>query len=176
MPLDVVKDAIAGFHGVQRRFTLVAQPSIERDGARGDVLIIDDYGHHPAEVEVTLDAAQRGFERRVVVAFQPHRYSRTQALFAEFTRAFNNADVLLVTEVYAAGEAPIPGATGAELTRAIRAHGHRNVRYVADKADVAAALHEIVRPGDIVFALGAGDINAQVRELAKRLAAEGPAT
>mgnify|MGYP003593760286 CR=1 FL=1 len=175
VPLDVVKEAIAGFHGVQRRFTLVGQPSIERDGARGDVLIIDDYGHHPAEVEVTLDAAQRGFERRVVVAFQPHRYSRTQALFAEFTRAFNNADVLLVTEVYAAGEAPLPGATGAELTRAIRAHGHRNVRYVADKADVAGALHEIVRPGDIVFALGAGDINAQVRELARRLEAEGRA-
>ncbi len=173
VPLDVVKEAIAGFHGVQRRFTLVGQPTIEREGKRGDVLLIDDYGHHPAEVEVTLDAAQRGFERRVVVAFQPHRYTRTQALFSEFTRAFNKADVLFVTEVYAAGEAPIPGATGAELTQAIRAHGHRNAHYVADKRDLADALEKIVRPGDIVFALGAGDINAQVRELCRRLEAEG---
>ena len=172
VPLDVVKEAIAGFHGVQRRFTVVSQPTITRGGKTGDVLLIDDYGHHPAEVEVTLDAAQRGFERRVVVAFQPHRYTRTRDLFGEFTRAFNKADVLLVTEVYAAGEAPIAGANGEHLANAIRAHGHKNVRYVADKKDVATELEKIVRPGDIVFALGAGDINAQIRELSKRLEAE----
>lgn len=172
VPLDVVKEAIAGFHGVQRRFTVVSQPTITRGGKTGDVLLIDDYGHHPAEVEVTLDAAQRGFERRVVVAFQPHRYTRTRDLFGEFTRAFNKADVLLVTEVYAAGEAPIAGANGEHLANAIRAHGHKNVRYIADKKDVAGELEKIVRPGDIVFALGAGDINAQIRELSKRLEAE----
>jgi len=172
VPLDVVKEAIAGFHGVQRRFTVVGQPTIERDGKRGDVLIIDDYGHHPAEVEVTLDAAQRGFERRVVVAFQPHRYTRTRDLFQEFTRAFNKADVLLMTDVYAAGEAPIAGASGEALAHAIRAHGHKNVTYVGDKTHVASALEKVVRPGDIVFALGAGDINAQVRELHRRLEAE----
>ena len=88
-------------------------------------MIVDDYGHHPAEIEATLDAAQRGFDRRVVVAFQPHRYTRTQALFDEFTRAFNKADVLFVTEVYPAGEKPIEGATGEALTEAIRAHGCR---------------------------------------------------
>ncbi len=173
VPLDVVKEAIAGFHGVQRRFTVVGQPTIERDGKKGDVLIIDDYGHHPAEVEVTLDAAQRGFERRVVVAFQPHRYTRTRDLFQEFTRAFNKADVLLLTDVYAAGEAPIAGATGEHLAHAIRAHGHKNVTYVGDKTQVPSALEKVVRPGDIVFALGAGDINAQVRELNRRLEAEG---
>ena len=173
VPLDVVKEAIAGFHGVQRRFTVVGQPTIEREGKRGDVILIDDYGHHPAEVEVTLDAAQRGFERRVVVAFQPHRYSRTRDLFQEFTRAFNKADVLFVTEVYAAGEARIEGATGELLAQGIRAHGHKNVHYVADKNDVATALEKVVRPGDIVFTLGAGDINAQVRELHRRLEAEG---
>jgi len=123
-------------------------------------------------VEVTLDAAQRGFERRVVVAFQPHRYTRTRDLFQEFTRAFNKADVLLMTDVYAAGEAPIAGASGEALAHAIRAHGHKNVTYVGDKTHVASALEKVVRPGDIVFALGAGDINAQVRELHRRLEAE----
>jgi UDP-N-acetylmuramate--alanine ligase len=173
IPLDVTREAVQSFHGVQRRFTVVGEPVILRDGARGDVMIIDDYGHHPAEIEATLDAAQRGFDRRVVVAFQPHRYTRTSALFDEFTRAFNKADVLLVTEVYPAGEAPIAGATGEALTEAIRAHGHHGARYVADKKKVTAALLEIVRPGDLVIALGAGDINASARELAAALGAEG---
>lgn len=174
VPLDVVRDAVARFHGVQRRFTVVAQPALARDGQEGDVMIIDDYGHHPAEIEATLDAAQRGFDRRVVVAFQPHRYSRTQSLFEEFTRAFNKADLLLVTEVYPAGERPIPGATGEALADAIKAHGHHHVRYVADKRHVAAVLREEVRPGDLVIALGAGDINASARELAAALAKEQP--
>ncbi|MBL8613096.1 MAG: UDP-N-acetylmuramate--L-alanine ligase [Myxococcales bacterium] len=171
VPLDVTRDAIASFHGVQRRFTVVGTPPIERDGVRGDVMVIDDYGHHPAEVEATLEAAQRGFQRRVVVAFQPHRYTRTHALFEEFTRAFNRADVLLVTEVYAAGEKPIAGATGESLAKAIRAHGHHAVEYVADKKEVARRLEEIARPGDIVIALGAGDINQSVRELVAKLTA-----
>jgi UDP-N-acetylmuramate--alanine ligase len=169
VPLDVTKEAVASFHGVQRRFTVVGTPTLSRDGASGDVLVIDDYGHHPAEVEATLDAAQKGFDRRVVVAFQPHRYSRTQSLFHDFTRAFNNADVLLVTEVYPAGEKPIEGATGEALSQAIRAHGHHNVTYVPNKADIAKVLHEVVRPGDIVIALGAGDINASARQLVQML-------
>lgn len=176
VPLDVTKEAIASFHGVQRRFTILGKIPLERDGVRGDVLVVDDYGHHPAEVEATLDAAQRGFpDRRVVVAFQPHRYTRTQALFGEFTRAFNHADHLFVTEVYPAGEQPIVGATGASLTEAIRAHGHHAVEFVADKRTVADRLEAIVRPGDLVIALGAGDINAQARELCTRLAARNEA-
>ncbi len=172
VPLDAVREAISSFHGVQRRFTVVGQPALVREGRKGDVMVIDDYGHHPAEVEATLDAAQKGFDRRVVVAFQPHRYTRTHALFEDFTRCFNKADLVLVTEVYPAGEQPIPGATGQALADAIRAHGHHAVRYVADKKDVAQALLDEVRPGDLVIALGAGDINASARQLVAALEKE----
>ena len=172
VPFDVVREAIKSFHGVQRRFTVLGQPAITREGKTGDVMIVDDYGHHPAEVEATLDAAQNGFDRRVVVAFQPHRYTRTESLFDDFTRAFNKADVLIVTDVYAAGEKPIPGATGEALVEAIRAHGHHNVRHIADKKQIAAALIELARPGDLVIALGAGDINASARELLAALEKE----
>jgi UDP-N-acetylmuramate--alanine ligase len=172
VPLDVVREAIAGFHGVQRRFTIVGQPALVKDGKRGDVMIVDDYGHHPAEIEATLDAAQRGFDRRVVVAFQPHRYTRTRSLFDDFTRAFNKADLVIVTEVYPAGEKPIPGATGKALADAIRAHGHHAVHYVADKNRVADELYSVVQPGDLVIALGAGDINASARRLHAMLEGE----
>jgi UDP-N-acetylmuramate--alanine ligase len=172
VPLDVTRDAIASFHGVQRRFTVVATPTITRKGVRGDVILVDDYGHHPAEVEATLDAAQRGFDRRVVVAFQPHRYTRTEALFAEFSRAFNNADVVIVTDVYAAGEKPIPHATGEKLAIAIREHGHHHVHYVQNKLEIGGVLQSLIEPGDMVISLGAGDINAQIRDLASRLALE----
>jgi UDP-N-acetylmuramate--alanine ligase len=165
VPLNVVRDAMAQFHGVQRRFTILGQPVLEKGGKRGDVMIVDDYGHHPAEIEATLAAAQKSFDRRVVVAFQPHRYTRTQSLFEEFTRAFNGADVLVVTDVYSAGEKPIEGATGQALADAIHAHGHHSVRFVQDKKHVKDALLEIVEPGDLVIALGAGDINASAREL-----------
>jgi UDP-N-acetylmuramate--alanine ligase len=172
VPLDVTRDAIAGFHGVQRRFTVLGQPAFTKGGKRGEVMIVDDYGHHPAEIEATLDAAQRGFDRRVVVAFQPHRYTRTKLLFDEFTRAFNKADVVVVTDVYPGGEKPIEGATGEALAEAIRAHGHHAVTYVRDKKQVAQALRDVVEPGDIVIALGAGDINASARELLAMLTKE----
>ena len=172
IPLDVTREAISGFHGVQRRFTVLGQPKIVRGGKRGDVMIVDDYGHHPAEIEATLDAAQGGFDRRVVVAFQPHRYTRTNLLFDEFTRAFNKADVVLVTDVYPAGEAPIEGATGEALAEAIRAHGHRAVSFIKGKGNVVPALLDIVEPGDMVIALGAGDINASARELLAALERE----
>jgi UDP-N-acetylmuramate--alanine ligase len=172
VPLDVAREAMAGFHGVQRRFTVLGQPAVTRNGKHGDVMIVDDYGHHPAEIEATLDAAQRGFDRRVVVAFQPHRYTRTKLLFEEFTRAFNEADVLLVTEVYPAGEKPIEGASGEALAEAIRAHGHHAVSFVRDKKQVGRALLDAVEPGDLVIALGAGDINASARELLEMLSRE----
>ena len=140
------------------------------------ITLVDDYGHHPAEVEATLAAAKGGFRRRVVAAFQPHRYTRTRDLFEEFTRAFNLADVLVVTEVYAAGEKPIEGATGERLAEAIASHGHRGVHFEADKARVVDRLEALVQPGDVVIALGAGDINQSVRALHQRLVArESPA-
>lgn len=171
VPFDVVRDAIASFHGVQRRFTVIGTPNFEKNGNKGDVMIVDDYGHHPAEVEATLSAAQSGFKRRVVVAFQPHRYTRTHALLEDFTRCFNSADVLVVTDVYAAGEAPIEGATGEALAEAIRAHGHHAVHFVKDKKQVSAKLRELLEPGDLVIALGAGDINQSARELLAMLEA-----
>ncbi|WP_437280685.1 UDP-N-acetylmuramate--L-alanine ligase [Sorangium sp. So ce375] len=169
VPLDVTKQALATFGGVARRFTVV--------GSVGGVTMIDDYGHHPAEIRATIDAARRAFpgeDHRVVVAFQPHRHTRTRDLFDEFTRAFNQADVLLVTDIYAAGEPPIPGVTAERLVQSIREHGHHDARFVADKADLPEALEKIVRPGDVVIALGAGDVNACVRGLKARLEAKAP--
>ncbi len=106
VPLDVIKDALATFHGVARRFSIV--------GVVDGVTLVDDYGHHPAEIRATLEAARRAFDRRVIVAFQPHRYSRTQHLFDEFSLAFNGADQLILTDIYPAGEAPIEGIYGRE--------------------------------------------------------------
>jgi UDP-N-acetylmuramate--alanine ligase len=161
VPADKVRHALANFEGVQRRFTIV--------GDVNGITLVDDYGHHPAEVEATLLAAKSGFKRRVIAAFQPHRYTRTRDLFHEFTRAFNLADVLVITDVYAAGEAPIAGATGERLAEAIRRHGHRHVVYEPDKHKIADRIEALLQPGDMVIALGAGDINQSVRTLTQRL-------
>ena len=165
VPLEVQKRALAGFAGVQRRFTIVG----EHDG----VTIVDDYGHHPAEIQATLEAAMRAYGRRVVVAFQPHRYSRTHHCFDELTRAFNRADVLLLADVYAAGEPPIEGATSDQLAAAIRAHGHRDVTHVGPRERVVDALLARVKPGDVVITLGAGDVTRVGPELLAALAARG---
>ena len=151
VPLDVVKEALATFHGVARRFTIVD----EVDG----VALVDDYGHHPAEVEATLNAARKAYDGRILVAFQPHRFTRTESLFEEFTRAFNNADQLFLTDIYAAGEQPIRGITSQRLADSIAEHGHHSVKYAADRAEMCAELALSARPGDVVIALGAGDIN-----------------
>ncbi|HET7538988.1 MAG TPA: UDP-N-acetylmuramate--L-alanine ligase [Polyangiaceae bacterium] len=167
VPLDVVKDALSTFHGVARRFTVVD----EVDG----VALVDDYGHHPAEVEATLNAARRAYEGRILVAFQPHRYSRTQNLFDEFTRAFNNADLLFLTDIYAAGEKPIPGISSQHLADAIAQHGHHHVKYAPDRAAMSAELARAARPGDVVIALGAGDINKILSVVGSGLRARGRA-
>ncbi|XXF76454.1 UDP-N-acetylmuramate--L-alanine ligase [Myxococcaceae bacterium GXIMD 01537] len=150
IPLDTVRTALAEFAGVQRRFTV-------RGEARG-ITVVDDYGHHPTEVMATLAGARRAFGRRVVVAFQPHRYTRTHDLMKEFATSFNDADVVFVTSVYAAGEEPIPGATGDALAEAIRAHGHRDVTFVEKRQGLPEALAQRLQEGDIVLTLGAGDI------------------
>jgi UDP-N-acetylmuramate--alanine ligase len=161
VPLDVMKDALATFTGVARRFTIVAQV--------GGVTLVDDYGHHPAEVLATLAAARRAFDGRVIVAFQPHRYSRTQHLWDDFTRAFNACDRLFVTDIYPAGEAPMVGVSGERLARAVAEHGHHSVSYAADRAELARALASEAKPGDAVIALGAGDINRVLGEVRAEL-------
>ncbi len=153
---EVMREALRSFEGVQRRFTI--------RGEVGGVTVVDDYGHHPAEVKATLLGAREGFKRRVVCLFQPHRYSRTRDLMADFATAFNDADVLLLTDVYAAGEDPLPGATAAHLAEAIRACGHRDVTLVP-RAELVRVAHERVRPGDLVLTLGAGDVTAAGPEL-----------
>lgn len=161
LPLDVVKDALATFHGVARRFSIVAEPA--------GVILVDDYGHHPAEVEATLKAARNAYSGRIIVAFQPHRYTRTQLLFDEFTRAFNQADILFVSEIYPAGEAPIPGISGERLARGIALHGHNAVSFRKDRTELTSEIASMVRSGDVVIALGAGDINKILPQLASEI-------
>ena len=162
IPMVVTREALAGFRGVQRRFTV--------KGEKKGITVVDDYGHHPAEVKATLLGAREAFHRRVVCIFQPHRYTRTRDLFAEFATAFNDADVLLVSDIYAASEDPIPGVSPETLVEAIRARGHRAASYVP-RADLAVRARELVRPGDIVITLGAGDVTHVGPELLQLLEA-----
>jgi len=149
--VDKIREGLADYRGVHRRF----QVKGERDG----VTVVDDYGHHPAEIRATLSAAREVWpDRRVVVGFQPHRYSRTNALFQEFVSAFHEADLLLVFDVYPAGEEPIPGASGERLCEAIRDHGHKAAFYAGKAADAAADVLPRLRPGDIFLIMGAGDV------------------
>jgi UDP-N-acetylmuramate--alanine ligase len=157
IPLPVVRAALAEFQGVQRRFTV--------RGEAGGIMVVDDYGHHPAEVTATLGGARRAFGRRLVVVFQPHRYTRTRDLMSEFATAFNDADVLVVLGIYAASEEPIPGISGEILAQAISSHGHRDVTYVEKRAEVAGQLLPKLRPGDLVLTLGAGDVTQVGPEL-----------
>jgi UDP-N-acetylmuramate--alanine ligase len=166
VPFDVITRALAGFTGVQRRFQV-------RGEARG-VLVVDDYGHHPAEIRATLAAAKAGYDRRVLTVFQPHRYTRTRDLRQEFLTAFNQSDVLVVMDIYGAGEAPIPGVHARDLAEGIAAHGHREVHYMnGDRAAVVDFLCESTRSGDLVLTLGAGDVGALGAEVLARLGESG---
>jgi UDP-N-acetylmuramate--alanine ligase len=162
IPFASIQKALAGFTGVQRRFQV--------RGEAGGVMVVDDYGHHPAEIRTTLAAAKAGFERRVITVFQPHRYTRTFHLRQEFLTAFNQADVVIVLDIYPAGEAPIPGVNGESLADGIRAHGHRDVTFLgADKARVVEHLVQLSRPGDLVLTLGAGDVGQIGPDLLRQL-------
>jgi UDP-N-acetylmuramate--alanine ligase len=163
VPFPVIQRALGGFTGVQRRFQV--------KGEAGGILVVDDYGHHPAEIRATLAAARRGFDRRLVVAFQPHRYTRTFHLHADFLTAFGDADVLVLTDIYAAGEAPIPGVHAETLAQGIAAGTTREVRYVSDRGELVEFLLRITRPGDLIVTLGAGDIGGVADQVLARLAA-----
>lgn len=145
-----IQEALAEFSGIQRRFQLKAEI--------GDILVFDDYGHHPVEIKATLRAAKSGWKRRIVAVFQPHRYTRTKALFDDFLTAFYEADVLVITDIYPAGEDEIEGVHSRNLIDGIREHGHRDVRYISDRQEILKYLSTVITPGDLVITLGAGDI------------------
>jgi UDP-N-acetylmuramate--alanine ligase len=161
IPFQVVQETLREFGGVQRRFQI--------KGEKNGIIVVDDYGHHPVEIMATLKAARTGWEKRVVAVFQPHRYTRTRALFKEFLTAFYDADVLLLTEIYAAGEDPIEGVGARALFEGIREYGHKDVTFLESKKEVVAHLLRILRPGDLVITLGAGDIWQVAEELVQKL-------
>jgi len=162
LEFPVIQKGLASFHGVHRR--------LEVKGRVGSITVIDDYGHHPTEVRETLAAASHVWKSRRIVVFQPHRYTRTKALFDEFTKAFNDADILIVNDIYPASEEPIAGVNSAALCAAIRANGHPHAEYVADAEDTIEYLLKIVRPDDAVFTLGAGSVYKIGEAFLKRLA------
>lgn len=165
MKKEEIREALAGFAGVNRRFTKVAEVN--------GTAIIDDYGHHPVEIAAVLKAARQAISNtpgaRVIAVHQPHRYSRLSNLFDDFCTCFNEADVVAIADVYAAGEEPIPGATRDDLVAGLIAHGHRHARACLDEADLARLFREQARPGDIFVCLGAGTISAWANALPGKL-------
>ena len=158
IPFETVSKALESFDGIQRRFTV--------RGEIGGVTVVDDFGHHPAEVRCTLQAARTGFAgQRIIAAFQPHRYSRTKDQFQEFVRSFYDADKVYISDVFAAGEEPIEGADSSSLVSAIKTSGHKDVNYIPKREDLAEQIAKEVRPGDLVITLGAGDIQLTCNEV-----------
>jgi UDP-N-acetylmuramate--alanine ligase len=164
VPIEATRTALREFSGVERRFQIVAE------GKKDGIMVVDDYGHHPTEIKATLAAAKSGWDRRTVVIFQPHRYTRTRDLLEEFGRAFYQADVLILTDIYAAGERPIPDVTTERLYETILRHGHRRAYCVRERKEIPDVVMGILEPGDMVITLGAGDIWKTGREIAERLA------
>jgi UDP-N-acetylmuramate--alanine ligase len=162
---DVIRKAIAGFGGVKRRFT--------RTGEWNGITVIDDYGHHPVEIAAVLKAARESTPGRVIAVVQPHRYTRLQSLFDEFCTCFNDADAVIVAEVYAAGEAPIEGIDRDHFVLGLRAHGHREVVPLDGAPQLAGIVHDLARSGDYVVCLGAGSITQWAYALPEELKALG---
>jgi UDP-N-acetylmuramate--alanine ligase len=162
MSFENIKKGLELFDGVFRRFQLKSE--------KGGVMLIDDYAHHPTEVQATLKAALKGWpDRRIVAVFQPHLYSRTQQMHQEFGLSFFDAEVLVITDVYPSREKPIEGVTGKIIADAATQFGHRNVNYVKEKKELTEKLREIVKPGDIVITMGAGDIYRYGEEFSQSL-------
>ncbi len=162
VPFETIVQGLAAYAGVDRRFQI--------RGEVGGVIVVDDYAHHPTEVIATLEAATTGWpDRRIVAVFQPHLYSRTADLAEDFARAFVNADVLVLMDVFGAREEPVDGVDGRMLADLAQRYGHRAVHYVPEKADVPAFLHDLVEPGDLVITMGAGDIWRQGKAFYEQL-------
>ncbi|HEY6033811.1 MAG TPA: cyanophycin synthetase, partial [Kofleriaceae bacterium] len=170
IPFETYVKALAHFEGVARRFTV--------RGEVGGITVVDDFGHHPAEVRATLAGAKASFGgRRIVAAFQPHRFTRTRDQWEEFPRAFHDADKVVICDIFAAGEKPIEGISSEQLVRLAKEAGHPDITYIARREDLAAWLDQQAKVGDLVITLGAGNIQLACNELIalleKRL---GPAT
>ena len=168
IPATAIQRALANFQGIDRRLQQLG----EIEWPDGRALVVDDYGHHPTEVAATLDAVRQGWpQRRLVLAFQPHRYTRTRDLLDDFGRVLGGCDVLLVTEVYAAGEMPIAGADGRAICRAVRSRGLMEPVFVERVDELADSLRSVLRDGDVLLTMGAGSIGAVAQELKSRFAA-----
>ena len=166
VPADLIREGLVKFAGVGRRFDI--------KGVVNDITVVDDYGHHPVEIRATLEAARGCKFNRLLVLFQPHRYTRTQYLWGEFSRAFNQADILVLIDIYAASEAPIPGVTSETLASAIREAGHKNVHYFRSMQEGIEYLLKQARSGDAVLTIGAGNIGRASSEFMVLLGAEHP--
>jgi UDP-N-acetylmuramate--alanine ligase len=163
---EAIQRGLSSFQGIDRRLQVVGELRLPD----GDVVVVDDYGHHPTEINATLDALRQAYAgRRIVLVFQPHRFSRTRDLMDDFARVLSQADTLFVTEVYAAGEAHIEGADGRAICRAVRGRGKVEPVFVPTVDEIAAALHGLVRPGDVIAMMGAGSISAAAHDLAAQL-------
>lgn len=160
---EAIRQAFADFKGVKRRFT--------RTGSAGGITVIDDYGHHPVEIKAVLATARQAYRGRVIAVMQPHRYSRLQALFEDFCTAFNDADIVLVSDVYAAGEAPIAGADRDALVAGLTSRGHREAHALENADALPETIARLARPGDLVVCLGAGSITTWAQGLPAALAA-----
>ena len=163
MKKDEIRAALAAFGGVNRRFTKVGE-------VLGGVTVIDDYGHHPVEIAAVLRAARQSTKGRVIAVHQPHRFTRLSNLFEDFCTCFNEADVVAIADVYAAGEEPIPGASRDDLVQGLIAHGHRHASAISGEDDLVRLVRAHARPGDMVVCLGAGTISAWANALPARLA------
>jgi UDP-N-acetylmuramate--alanine ligase len=159
---SVIRKGLSGIKGVKRRFT--------RTGEAAGLTVIDDYGHHPVEIAAVLKAARSATRGGIVAVVQPHRYTRLSNLFEEFCTCFNDADAVIVAEVYSAGETPIEGANRDALVQGLRAHGHRKVVPLADPKQLAATVLEVAKPGDLIVCLGAGSITYWANALPQEIA------
>jgi len=166
IPVELIREGLEKFSGVGRRFEIKCQA--------GGVTLIDDYGHHPAEIRATLEAARGCHYKRLLVLFQPHRFTRTKELWDDFCRAFHQADLLVITDIYAASEAPIPGITGEALAEAIRAAGHKRALYCGSMQEGVELLTKEAHTGDAVMTIGAGSIGRAADELALLIGSRVP--